>query len=336
RGPAAAGLPARPRAHEAFRSLDRERLDAVQEAADVALRGGLPHALLDELRARAAENSLHEPLSARLILALAATGHRAEALTTYDTAARRLSDALGIDPGQDLREARRAALHGVPVATVAPRTAALPAPAQLPHDLPTFVGRRTELHHVLAASASDPRLAGTVVITAIGGMAGVGKTTLAVHLAHQVADRFPDGQLYVNLRGFDPSGTAVGPGEAVRGFLDALGVAPDRVPHGLDAQAALYRSLLAGRRFLVVLDNARDSEQVQPLLPASSGCLAIVTSRDRLAGLVAGHGARTLTLRPLGIEEAEELLVRRLGAERVAAEPGAVAEISALCAGLPL
>ncbi|MFI5965638.1 AfsR/SARP family transcriptional regulator [Streptomyces asoensis] len=213
---------------------------------------------------------------------------------------------------------------------------ALPPPAQLPHDIVGFTGRRAELDEAFALSGADAPGPGTVVISAIGGMAGIGKTTLAVHWAHRVADRFPDGQLYVNLRGFDPSGAVLDPGEAVRGFLDALGVPPERVPHGVDAQAALYRGVLAGRRVLVVLDNARDSEQVRPLLPASPGCLAIVTSRDELSGLVAAHGARSLTLRPFDAVQARAFLERRLGAERVAAEPGAADEISELCAGLPL
>jgi DNA-binding SARP family transcriptional activator/tetratricopeptide (TPR) repeat protein len=361
RGPVAAGMPAGPRAHEAFRALDRERLEAVQEAADTALRCGAPAAVLGELRKCAGDNPLHEPLLARLILTLAATGHPAEALRTYDAVASRLLDELGIDPGPDLREARLAVLRGLPNGTgapsaadgaeadgahpgeseplaeyVAPARAAMPAPTQLPYDLPQFVGRRSELEDALAALRSGPLSAETVVIGAIGGMAGIGKTTLAVHLAHQAADRFPDGQLYVNLRGFDPSGTVMSPGEAVRGFLDALSVAPERVPRGLEAQAALYRELTAGRRFLVLLDNARDSDHVRALLPGTPGCLTIVTSRDQLSGLVTGQGARSLTLEPLDTEEARELLVRRLGAARVAAEPRAAAEISALCGGLPL
>ncbi|MFF4836917.1 BTAD domain-containing putative transcriptional regulator [Streptomyces sp. NPDC001315] len=216
------------------------------------------------------------------------------------------------------------------------RRPATPAPAQLPHDLPLFTGRQAELDDLFPPPTAEGQPAETVAISAIGGMAGVGKTALAVHWAHQIADRFPDGQLYVNLRGFDPSGAITEPGDAVRGFLDALGVPPERVPHDLDAQAALYRSVLAGRRFLVLLDNARDTDQVRPLLPGTSGCLTIVTSRNELSGLVAAHGARSLTLRPFDAEQARAFLVRRLGAERIAAEPGAADEITRLCAGLPL
>jgi tetratricopeptide (TPR) repeat protein len=174
------------------------------------------------------------------------------------------------------------------------------------------------------------------VISALAGTAGVGKTALAVHWAHRARDQFPDGQLYVNLRGFDPGGQAMAPAEALRGFLNALEVSPQRIPVGLDAQAALYRSLLAGRRMLVVLDNARDPGQVRPLLPGEPGCLVLVTSRNRLTGLVAVEGAHPLTLDLLGVEEARELLAARLGADRVAAEAQAVEDVIASCARLPL
>src|SRR2546421_10083190 len=177
---------------------------------------------------------------------------------------------------------------------------------------------------------------GTVVISAIGGTAGIGKTALAVYWAHRVADRFPDGQLFVNLRGFEPGGTAMDPAEAVRRFLDALGVEPQRIPADPDAQAALYRSELAGRRMLVVLDNARDTPQVRPLLPGAPTCLVLVTSRHELSGLVAADGAHPVTLDLLTSDEAHQLLARRLDPDRLAAEPGAVAEIIAACAGLPL
>ena len=173
-------------------------------------------------------------------------------------------------------------------------------------------------------------------IVLISGMAGVGKTALAVHWAHQVAERFPDGQLYVNLHGYDPSGAPLRPAEAIRGFLDALGVPAARIPAGTQAQAGLYRSLLAGQRMLILLDNARDAAQVRPLLPGSAGCLVLVTSRSQLTGLAAADGARLLTLDVLADAEARALLSRRLGSERVAAEPDAAAELVMLCARLPL
>jgi tetratricopeptide (TPR) repeat protein/transcriptional regulator with XRE-family HTH domain len=210
-----------------------------------------------------------------------------------------------------------------------------PMPAQLPPDIAGFVGRAGELDRLdtlLRNGASGT----PVVIAAISGAAGIGKTTLAVNWAHRVAHRFPDGQLYVNLRGFDPTGTAMVPAEALRGFLQALGVAPQQLPAGQDAQVGLYRSLLAGRRVLVVLDNARDDEQVRPLLPGAPGCLVLVTSRDQLPGLVAGVGAQ-----PIGLDlpsecEAVDMLAYRLGAARLHAEPAATQEIVTRCARLPL
>ncbi|NNN33868.1 tetratricopeptide repeat protein, partial [Streptomyces sp. S3(2020)] len=212
-------------------------------------------------------------------------------------------------------------------------TTPLVRPAQLPSDLGTFAGRRAELAQVVDLSGDA---APVTRIAVISGMGGIGKTTMAVRWAHRIAHRFPDGQLYVNLRGFDPGGTATDPGAVLRDFLEALGVPPQRIPAGAAAQAALYRSLLAGRRVLIVLDNARDAEQVRPLLPGSAGCLVVVTSRDRLSGLVTVEAARPVVLAQLQPPEARESLARRLGAERVSAEPKAVAEIIARCAGLPL
>lgn len=168
------------------------------------------------------------------------------------------------------------------------------------------------------------------MISAIGGTAGVGKTALAVCWAHRVADRFPDGQLYLNLRGYGPCRDPVPAAEAIRAFLDALQVPPDRVPESLEGRAGLYRSLLAGRRMLIVLDNARDADHVRPLLPGSPGCLVVVTSRDRLAGLVTVEGAQPVVLDVLTNADARVLLARRLGADSVAAE------LIELCARLPL
>jgi tetratricopeptide (TPR) repeat protein/transcriptional regulator with XRE-family HTH domain len=221
--------------------------------------------------------------------------------------------------------------------TAADRRGDVAAPRQLPAAAADFTGRAAELQRLTQvldeAGASKP---GTVVISAIGGMAGVGKTTLALYWAHQVAGRFPGGQLYVNLRGFDPSGTSVTAPEAIRGFLDALGVAPERVPASPEAQAGLYRSLLADRRMLIVVDNARDEQQVRPLLPASAGTLVLVTSRSELTGLAAADGARLLSLNVLAHGEATELLAARIGPARAGAEPGAVSEIANLSACLPL
>jgi tetratricopeptide (TPR) repeat protein/transcriptional regulator with XRE-family HTH domain len=210
-------------------------------------------------------------------------------------------------------------------------------PRQLPPAVAGFTGRAAELAALTAildkAGACVP---GTVAISAICGTAGVGKTALALHWAHQVAQRFPDGQLYVNLRGFDPAGTPVRAAEAIRGFLDALRVPPEGIPALPEAQAGLYRSLLAGRRMLIVADNARDEQQVRPLLPASPGSLVLVTSRRQLGGLGAADGARLIGLDVLSHTDAVQMLTARLGAARAAAEPAAVHRVVGLCACLPL
>jgi tetratricopeptide (TPR) repeat protein len=209
-------------------------------------------------------------------------------------------------------------------------------PRQLPAAVSGFAGRTVQLRALTELLDQATGAGSTVVISAVAGTAGIGKTALAVHWAHQVADRFPDGQLYVNLRGFDPAGPPVPPAEAVRGFLDAFEVPPERIPLSLDAQAALYRSLLADRTMLVVLDNARDADQIRPLLPGSPGCVVLVTSRNRLTSLIAAEGAHPLPLDLLTTTEARQLLTHRLGADRIAAESPAVEEIITLCARLPL
>jgi tetratricopeptide (TPR) repeat protein len=208
-------------------------------------------------------------------------------------------------------------------------------PRQLPTALRHFSGRSGELAELDRLLDRTPA-AQAVLVTVVSGTAGIGKTTLAVYWAHRVADRFPDGQLYVNLRGFDANSAVIAPAEAMRRFLDAMGVPAERIPADLDAQAALYRSHLAGRRMLLVLDNARDSAQVRPLLPGTPGCLVLVTSRSQLTSLIAADGAHPLTLNLLADEEARLLLSRRLGTDRVAAERAAVTEIIARCARLPL
>jgi DNA-binding SARP family transcriptional activator len=209
-------------------------------------------------------------------------------------------------------------------------------PRQLPTAPSHLAGRTAELQALTRLVNGAGDAGGTVMLSAISGAPGVGKSALAVCWGHQVADEFPDGQLYVNLRGFGPAGPTVSSAEAIKGFLAAFQVPPAAVPAGLDALAGLYRSMLAGTRTLVVLDNARDVEQVRPLLPASPGSLVLVTSRNQLAGLVANEGAWPVSLDVLPEPDARELLARRLGAARVMAERDAVTELARLCAGLPL
>jgi tetratricopeptide (TPR) repeat protein len=207
-------------------------------------------------------------------------------------------------------------------------------PRQLPIRAQRFVGRMTELTR-LADLADQVTVGSGTVVVVLEGTAGVGKTTLAVEFAHSMCGHFPDGQLHVNMRGFDPADRPMAAGEALRGFLDALGAAPKSVPVGVDDQAALYRTILAGKRVLIVIDNARDADQVRPLLPGSPGSLVLVTSRNQLSAL-AVEAARPLHVEPFTPDEARELLASRLGAGRVQREPQAADELSALCARLPL
>jgi DNA-binding SARP family transcriptional activator len=323
-------------------------LQATEIRVEAELRLGRHAEVLAGLQRLAADHSLREHLHALLMLALYRCGRQAEALTAYQQARAVLVGELGIEPGAELRDLQQQILTADPALDL-PQHAdaggaglavasgrASQVPRQLPAAVADFTGRDAELAALTqildAVGAGTP---GTVVISAIGGMAGVGKTALALHWAHQVVGRFGDGQLYVNLRGFDPAGTPVTAAEAIRAFLDALGVAPERVPPGPEAQAGLYRSLLADRTMLIVLDNAHDEQQVRPLLPASADSLVLVTSRSQLEGLAAG-GARLVSLDVLTEPEARQLLAARLSHARAAAEPEALSEIAALCGCLPL
>lgn len=251
-----------------------------------------------------------------------------------------LAEALGLS-GADRDTFARAARNCAPD-VLAPvcgpaslRTDRPLVPRHLPPMLAWFTGRTAELKRLddlIGGGRGDNRPS----VCVITGMAGVGKTALAVHWGHRVADRFPDGQLSVNLRGFDPSGAPLRPEAALHGLLEALQVPSGQIPAGLDAQVGLYRSLLADRAVLVVLDNARDPEQVRSLLPGGGRCLAIVTSRNQLTGLIAADGAWPLWLDALTRAEAIDLLASRMGAERVEAEPVAAQRIADLCAGLPV
>jgi DNA-binding SARP family transcriptional activator/tetratricopeptide (TPR) repeat protein len=343
RGTALADIPG-PFAEAERVRLGELRVTAAEERAAVILARGADPDLIPDLSALAVEHPLRERVRALLMIALYRAGRAAEALTVYADTRRLLVEELGVEPGPRLQrlhldilaEAELGPEHlgdAPPPARVA---AAGPVPRQLPPPPRHFAGRRAELRALTRLMTESAGPGRTVVVSAIDGTAGIGKTTLAVYWAHGVVDRFPDGQLYVNLRGFDPAGTPMEPGEALRGFLDALGVPPPRVPYGLDAQAGLYRTLLADRRILVVLDNAADVSQVLPLLPSSPTALVLVTSRNRLTSLVAAQGAHPLALDLLSPAEAHELLARHLGPARMAAEPAAVTEIVQRCAQLPL
>jgi DNA-binding SARP family transcriptional activator/tetratricopeptide (TPR) repeat protein len=336
RGPAFDGV-ASDLVRVAATRLDELRWAAFGEWADARLATGDHERLVTELAGPVAAEPLREGLRGKLMLALYRCGRQADALRVYAEGATVLVEEHGLDPSAELQRLRHAILVDDPVLMNGHHVAAkprAPVPAQLPLGVRGFTGRAAALDRLDALITGDPTAA--VVVAALSGAAGVGKTALAVHWAHRVAHHFPDGQLYLNLRGFDPGGTAMSAAEAVRRLLDAFEVPPARIPVSVDAQVSLYRSLLAGRRVLVVLDNARDAEQVRPLLPGAPGCLAVVTSRNQLTSLVATEGAVPLALDLLSHAEARDLLANRLGAEAVAAAPSAVDAIVVACARLPL
>jgi DNA-binding SARP family transcriptional activator len=335
RGACGEGLDLYGRNGECFSTVDQEYVSAVTQAADAALASAQPKRVLPLLRQWASSESLNESLQARLMLMLAASGQQALALAHYQKVRERLDAELGVDPGLELRAAHITVLRQeLPLTAAGNAPSPLVPPAQLPADLPSFAGRESELSQAAQMLGGDG--GPTVAICVIDGMAGIGKTTFAIHWAHRVARHFQDGQLYLDLRGFDASGTATAPEDALYTLLCSLGVPAGQIPDGLDARAGMYRSVLAGKRVLVVLDNARDVGQVRPLLPGTEGCLVIATSRNPLTGLAMTDGARLVTLNLPSVSTARETLERRLGADRIAAEPGAVEEIIRLCGQLPL
>jgi DNA-binding SARP family transcriptional activator/tetratricopeptide (TPR) repeat protein len=321
---------------DAVTGLQEWRLAAHEELAEAELSLGRHADAVASLRPLVETHPLRERLVAHLMLALAGSGQQTEALQVYTRTRSRLAGELGVDPGPHLADAQlRILRQQVPTGCDGAPAQPAPArvPAQLPPDTVAFTGRSDHLRQLDTFGA--PRAARSPRTGVICGTAGVGKTALAVHWAHQVADQFPDGQLYVNLHGYS-TGPAVPPIEAIGMFLRSLGIGADRIPIDLAEASALYRSTLAGRRMLVLLDNARSADQVRPLLPGSGDCLALITSRDRLGGLVARDGAHRLTLDVLSPQEAHALLTQILGAHRVHSEPHAATELAGICGYLPL
>ena len=333
-------------------SLERQRVAALLDLNDIGLRLGRHNALSGELAEQVTARPQDERLAAQLMLALHRSGRSAEALRTFEQIRQTLTDDLGADPGEALQRMHQQILRNDASLMLNRASSAPPlqlVPRELPADVDGFTGRKAELNVLdallanhgearvrttLAASSEAVRTTATTAVVAVSGPAGVGKTALAVRWAHAAADRFPDGQLYLNLRGYDLR-EPLAPEEALAWLLRALGLPGPDIPAEREERAARYRSLLAGRRMLVVLDNARDVEQVRPLIPGSPGAAAIVTSRDSLAGLVARDGARRVDLDLLPEEDAVSLL-RTLVGSRVDDDPQAASALAEQCSRLPL
>jgi DNA-binding SARP family transcriptional activator len=323
--------------------LERQRVQVTEDWIEAELRLGRHEPVLEQLRYLTARYPLRERFHAQLMLALAHSGRRAEALTAYQDARTTLVAELGVEPGRELRTLHERMLAGDEEPPDAPRSGQAPArspatevPRQLPAAAGHFTGRDAELAWLTGlAPCCDPQAAagGTVVITAIDGMAGIGKTALAVHAAHRVSDRFPDGQLFVDLHGYTKGHPPREPGDALGMLLRALQVPAQRIPEDTQERAALYRQRLAGTKTLVLLDNAADEAQVRPLLPAEPGCLVLVTSRRRLKGL---DDARSVSLDLLTPRDAVALLHAVAGPGRVPADDPLLDEIAHRCGRLPL
>ncbi|WP_433356758.1 tetratricopeptide repeat protein [Microtetraspora malaysiensis] len=301
------------------------RLAAVEEYADTLAALGRHTAGAAELRRALADHPLNESLWARLMRALARSGQPGQALEAYDAARHALGEELGLEPGAELRNLHAHILRGeTPAPTTTTARPDRPVPRQIPPDLAGFVGRAEQLRELWSAAPQ---------VTVISGMPGVGKSALAVHWAHRAATRYPDGQLFIDLRGHRPR-QAVTPRQALDRFVRALGLPPERVPADEDDLAAAYRTLLAGRRVLIILDNAADPGQIRPLLPGQPGCAVLVTSRNRLTGLALRHDVRVIGLTPLTETEAVTLLTGARSPET--ASEGEMAELARQCGHLPL
>jgi DNA-binding SARP family transcriptional activator len=336
RGPALAGLTGRLVESGALR-WNEERAAAEEDRAELELALATGVSVVADLRRVLERHPYRQRAAELLITALYREERAAEALDAYEAIRRQLADELGIDPGRRLKDLHGAMLRDDPSLRPPAKTAVpaaeprreLPAPAQLPSDSIHFTGRTEQLAALDRLLEPGPRVA------VLSGIGGSGKTTLALHWAHRVRERFPDGQLYVNLRGFDRTAPLT-PLDAIAGFLRALGVPHESIPPDADEAAALLRSRLADTRTLAILDNARDSPQVVPLLPATAGSVAVVTSRSRLPDLAARHDVHQITVGALDTDESVRMMASLIGAERVRAETEAAGRIAGLCGGLPL
>lgn len=326
--------------------LSLRKLEVQELRCAALLETGSTLAAAAELTTLTSEHVLNERLHELLMLALYRSGRQGDALALYQQIRARVVEELGIEPGSGLRQLHQRIVAGDselaeparPAATVAAAARPRVVPAQLPHGVANLCGREDELNRLrqLCAPAIDGSATGSVIISAIDGIGGVGKTALALQLAHDVAEHFPDGQLFIDLRGFDPKSPPLAPAEALAHLLRDLGAVEAKASAELEELSALYRSTLARRRVLLLLDNAVSPEQVRPLLPGTSGCLALVTSRNRLSGLVARDGAARVTLDVLGAEGSEELLRAVLGDDHVDADSAAARELAERCGHLPL
>ncbi|WP_084735321.1 AfsR/SARP family transcriptional regulator [Actinophytocola xinjiangensis] len=321
--------------------LEAERLEVLERSFDVELRLGRHAELIRQLQAVSEEHPLRERFSGQLMLALYRSGRQAEAFAVFHKVARALAEQLGVDPGEELRTLHQAILTGDP-SVAAPQPVEVVAaagahhhasPRQLPPDLRDFVGRDELIGQI--ASILEPDATAGVPLVVITGPPGAGKTALAVRVAHELAAKFPDGQLYADLRGYSVT-PALTPQQVISRFLVSLGVPGLAVPSDLDEVTTLYRTLLANRRVLVLLDNAAVPTQVRPLLPSAPGCAVLVTSRNELRGLTALQGSRPVNLDVLPPAQSYAVLAAIVGADRVGAEPDATADIAAQCGHLPL
>jgi DNA-binding SARP family transcriptional activator/tetratricopeptide (TPR) repeat protein len=315
--------------------LEQLRLQAIRWRIDADMHLGRCGNVVPELYALTAEHPLHEPFHHQLMAALYSSGRQADALAAYRRARGVLVQEVGIEPGADLRLLHQRILAGERDVLVVPGPGRV-TPAQLPPDVSRFVGRPAEQRELTRLAEERAAAGGGSAIAVISGTAGAGKTALAVHWAHQVAGSFLDGQVFLDLNGFGPVGSPVTPPDAVRRILEALQVPAARIPPGLEGQIGLYRTLVFERRVLVLLDNAKDAGQVRPLLPGGAGCMALITSRSPLAGLVALEGARPVTLGVLSRSEARLMVAERLGTRHADADSAATDQLIEACARLPL